>query len=67
MRKSIIKMLLAPHEKVMNTYETKMEKYSSDLYLQTLTEVNKRLTNHRRYCAERGIDCGKIESGEVFK
>lgn len=67
MRKSIIKMLLAPSEKVVDRGEDRMERYTNELYLNTLTEVNRRLANHRRYCSVKGIDYGKIESGEIFK
>lgn len=67
MRRNIINLLLAPSEKVVDKGVDKMERCTSDLYLKTLTEVNRRLANHRRYCTVRGIDYGKIESGEVFK
>lgn len=67
MRKSIINLLLSPSEKVVDKGLDRMERYTNDLYLNTLTEVNRRLANHRRYCTVRGIDYTKIESGEAFK
>lgn len=67
MRKSIINLLLSNDETVVHKGSQKFQQYNQESVSQLLLDVNKKLSNHRRYCSTRGIDYRKIESEEAFK